>query len=349
MEKKYNITYDVLTIIACLMVVFFHMNGIVYHYSDSLSWKISVAERSVVCSAVPIFFMLSGAKLMNYRSSCTTKAYIIKRLCRVGIPFLFWNAFYVAYILFLPTEKSIDSVKDFISMFLHLEFQNRYWFFYPLFAVYAAIPVFSLVLQVENHRKYLWYTVLVTFGLNWVLEPLCSIFGIRYNFYMEMPVCSGYMMYAVLGYLLSTEKLNRRKRITLYILALCSVIFAVWYTITASGTDGKIETLLFSYEYFPSALTGAAIFVFIKHLFEEPLKNNVLQRGGKCTKLIRTVSGCCMGVWLTHSLAIQVVSFLTDLPESNYVWRFVCPLIVFAACAAATWIVKKIPVIKHIV
>jgi len=49
------------------MVVFFHTNGIVYTYSDTLSWKISVVERCIVYSAIPIFFMLTGAKLMDYR------------------------------------------------------------------------------------------------------------------------------------------------------------------------------------------------------------------------------------------------------------------------------------------
>ena len=349
MEKKYNISYDILTIIACLMVVFFHIDGVVYQYSDTLSWKLSVVERCVVYSAVPIFFMLAGAKLMDYRSRCSTKEYITKRLSRVGIPFLFWNAFYVAYILFLPHEKSIDSVKDFISMFFNSEFQDRYWFFYPLFSVYAAIPVLSLVLQVENHRKYLWYAVFTAFGLNWVLVPLCGILGIRYNFLVNMPACDGYMMYAVLGYLLSTEVWNRKRRMTLYILALCSGIFAVWYTITASGASGKTQAYMFSYDYFPSALTGAAIFVFIKHLFEGSLKDSAWQRSGKSTNWIRTVSGCCMGVWLTHSLAIQVASLLTDLPETSYIWRLACPPIVFAACVAGTWIVKKIPIIKHVV
>ena len=349
MEKKYNISFDVLTVIACLMVVFFHMNGIVYQYSDTLSWKISVAERCVVYSAVPIFFMLSGAKLMNYRSYCTTKEYALKRLARVGIPFLFWNIFYVFYQMIHPSGKTADSVKSFISMFLNSKFQERYWFFIPLFAVYAAIPVLSLLLEVKNHRKYLWYTVVASFSLSWVIQPLCTVAGIRYNASMSMPVCGGYMMYAILGYLLSTEKWSKWKRITLYILALCSGIFAVSYTIVQSAAIGKTQQYFFSYDFFPSALTGAAIFVFVKHLFDEPLKDCALQRGGKSGKFIRNVSACCMGVWLTHSLAIDVVSFLTDFPQSSYICRFVCPLFVFTACAAGTYLVKKIPVLKRIV
>lgn len=345
MEKKYNVCYDVLTIIACLMVVFFHMNGIVYTFSDTVSWKISVIERCIVYSAIPIFFMLSGAKLMEYRNRYSTKQYIQKRLLRVGIPFLFWNLFYIVYQRVLTPELSFHSVKEFVSMFLNSQFQERYWFFYPLFAVYAAIPVISLVLQVKDHRKYLWFAVYLTFILNWVLKPLCGLLGVQFNSHLMMPVCGGYMMYAVFGYLISTEQWGRTKRIVLYLLALISGIFAICYTVNASEAAGKTVQSLFSYNYFPSALTGAAIFVFVKHLFDKPVKIGT----GRPAKAIRIVSSCCMGVWLSHSMAITLVSYFTHLPSSNYIYRFLLPPVVFAACVAGTYVVKKIPILKHIV
>lgn len=343
MEKKYNIGYDILTIIACLMVVFFHMNGIVYEYSNTASWKISVIERCVVYSAIPIFFMLSGAKLMEYRNRYSTKEYLKKRLLRVGIPFLFWNAFYMVYQRVLSPQVSFHSVREFLSMFLNSEFQDRYWFFYPLFAVYAAIPVISLILQAEHHRKYLWYAVYVTFALNWVLKPLCGLLEIQFNSYLLLPVCGGFLMYALFGYLISTERWSRKKRIILYILALISGIFAVCYTVMASHKAGKTVQYLFFYSYFPSALTGAAIFVFIKHL------DISVQPERKLAKLVRTVSECCMGVWLTHSLAITVMGKMVPLQSDSYIWRFLLPPVVFGACVAGTCIVKKIPLLKHIV
>ena len=347
MEKKYHIGYDILTIIACLMVVFFHMNGIVYTYSDTLSWKISVAERCIVYSAIPIFFMLSGAKLMPYRERYSTKEYIQKRIARVGIPFLFWNIFYILYQIVMTNKVPFHSVKEFVSMFFNSDFQGRYWFFYPLFALYAAIPVLSLLLQVKNHRKYLWYMVYAAFLLQWVLLPVCRMLGVQYNSYVIMPLCGGYVMYALFGYLISTETWSKAKRIILYVLALASHIFAVCYTITASKSAGETVRFLFSYNYFPSALTGAAIFVFIKHLFDQPnLLSHCEERFGK---LIRTVSSCCMGVWLTHSLGIVIVSYITRLPQDSYLFRFLFPPIVFAACNFGTFIVKKIPIIKHIV
>ena len=96
MEKSSRYLYfDLLNTLACIMVVYFHCNGIFYNYSDTVSWKISVVVRCVVYSAVPIFFMLTGAKLLNYREKYSTKEYFKKRVIRTIIPFLFWNLFYI--------------------------------------------------------------------------------------------------------------------------------------------------------------------------------------------------------------------------------------------------------------
>lgn len=331
------------------MVVFFHTNAIVHTYSDTLSWKISVMEQCVVDSAIPIFFMLTGAKLMEYRSRYSTKEYIKNRLRRIGIPFIFWNVFYLIYQRVLSPDASFHSAKEFVSMFLQSEFQKRYWFFFPLFSIYAAIPVVSLILQVKGHRKLLWYTVYVGFGLHWVLQPLCALLGITYNSYLSMPICGGFMVYVLFGYLISTEQWRRWKRIVLYLLAAVGGILAVGYTIFASAAAEETVRSMFSYRFFPSALTGAAIFVFVKHLLDKPALIGAIGRHSKLVKLIRTVSSCCMGVWLTHSLAIAFATVLLDLSTSSYVFRFVLPPFLFASCVIGVWIVKKIPVLKHIV
>lgn len=349
MTKKYNLCFDVLTILSCLMVVFFHCNGIINTYSDTISWKISVVERTVVYSAIPIFFMLTGAKLMNYRSRYTTKEYLKKRLQRVGVPFIFWNLFYVAYRFLLGPVKPGNSVKELLSMFFNSEFQSRFWFFWPLFAIYFAIPVISLVLQAKNHRKYLWYAVYMTFGLNFVLRPIMGITGIRYNSYMLFPVCGGFMMYALFGYLISTESWSRAKRITLYLSAFLSGMFACIFTIYRSGVAGETKTYMLSYEFFPSALTGAAIFVFVKHLFENSPRLSAPSENSRTVKLIRAASEDCMGVWLTHSLGIMVLTTLIHLNPAGYVFRFLCPIIVFLGCMIGVHIVKKIPYIGRIV
>lgn len=64
-KEKFVTYFDVLNIIACLAVLILHHNGIVWQFSKSWSWRISLLVECAFYWAVPIFLMLSGATLMN--------------------------------------------------------------------------------------------------------------------------------------------------------------------------------------------------------------------------------------------------------------------------------------------
>lgn len=341
MNQRKNLVYmDILNTIACIMVVFFHCNTVFYKYSDTISWKISVIVRCIVFSAIPIFFMLTGAKLFEYRQRYSTKEYVKKRIIRTVIPFLFWNVFYIFLGIVLNNSK--NNLRDFISAFINSEFQGRYWFFFPLFAIYAAIPIISLLLNVEGHRKYLWYLVGMSFGFSWFLRPILIVLGIKFNSYLNFPMADGFLMYAVFGYLVATGSWKKSARISLYIFTMLSEVFVVLYTMFSSASLQQTNQFFVNYAYFPSALLGASIFVFFKHLNTENTKE-------KCKGILRTLAQCNMGVWLTHSLCILIIVKVFGFADESYIFRFICPFIIYFLCFAGTWIAKKIPFVKHIV
>ena len=341
MVGKRNIYFDLLNTIACIMVVYFHCNSIFYSYSNTISWKISVIERCIVYSAVPIFFMLTGAKLLTYRDKYSTKEYFKKRIIRTGIPFIFWNLFYIA-LDFVFGGFEFDNVQEFISAFINSEFQNRYWFFFPLFSLYAAIPLVSLFLKIPNHRKYLWYLVTVTFTISWFMKPLLTILGISFNKYLEFPLGGGFIMYAVFGYLVATGEWHKKHRWLLYSATLISELFVIIFTIFVSAKDCETNTYILNYLYFPSALMAASIFVFFRHL-------NTKRIGDRVAGFFRFLSGCNMGVWLTHSIGIVLIQKITDVPNESYFLRFIAPIIIYSICVVGTYIVKKIPFVKYTV
>lgn len=337
-EQKHTFYLDILNTLACLMVVFFHCNTIFYDFSNSVSWKISAVERCIVYSAVPIFFMLTGAKLIDYRKRYTTREFAKRRLVRTGIPFLFWNLFYIAFAA-SNNSSAFDSISSFFSALINSSFQERYWFFIPLFALYATIPVLS---HLVNHRKILWYLVAFTFSTAWLLKPILLLCGIEYNSFISFPLGSGYVMYAVFGYLVATGYWKKKHRILLYLATLASEIFVILYTCQSSMSLNETNQFMVSYNFFPCALLAASIFVFFRHL-------DTSRCGDKICKIAKTLAACNMGVWLTHSLAIMVIVKLTGLDAASYVFRFALPFLLYAVCAFGTWIVKKIPWVKYIV
>ena len=84
--------FDVLNIAACIAVIFLHHNGIVHSFTNTLAWRESLIAECAFYWAVPIFLMLSGANLLNYREKYSTKVFFKKRIIRTVIPWLFWSA-----------------------------------------------------------------------------------------------------------------------------------------------------------------------------------------------------------------------------------------------------------------
>lgn len=72
---KRVVYFDVLNILACFCVICLHCNGIVHTYTQTSAWAQSLAVEVICYWAVPIFFMLTGATLMNYRSKYDTKTF----------------------------------------------------------------------------------------------------------------------------------------------------------------------------------------------------------------------------------------------------------------------------------
>ena len=75
-ERKRIVYFDVLNVLACLCVVGMHCNGAVHVFSDSSVWRQSLLVDVLAYWAVPVFVMLSGATLMNYRRRYSTKVFL---------------------------------------------------------------------------------------------------------------------------------------------------------------------------------------------------------------------------------------------------------------------------------
>ena len=83
--------FDILNIFATLGVVFLHCNGTAHTYSDTFGWYQALFIEVFLYWPVPVFFMLTGATLMEYRSRYTTVEFFKKRFNDKPIPFICWS------------------------------------------------------------------------------------------------------------------------------------------------------------------------------------------------------------------------------------------------------------------
>ncbi len=338
-KKRRILYYDVLNILATLGVVFLHCNGNAHVYSNTLGWYQALAVEVFVYWSVPIFFMLSGATLMGYRKRYTTKEFFKKRFIRTVVPFVVWT-------LIGALDKEINPFKigfrEFINRCFGTSIENVYWFFIPLFAIYLAMPGISLL---KNYRSTLWYLAGSAFVLNSLLPPIFKYIGLRWNSGLTVPMVSGYLVFSIFGYLFATENFSRKKRIVIYALGIFGALLRYGMTVYLSIRDGVINKTFFSYTEYYSVFLAVAVFVFVKN--SKFVKSFELNQN--IADIVSRISGCSFGVYLMHMFIIR---FLREvLPESllGVEWRVFAPLVIYAIALSLTFILKKLPVLRHIV
>jgi len=79
MKKQRVLYFDLLNIAACFAVICIHHNGLAHTYAANRVWKECLLAEVGCYWAVPVFLMLSGANLMNYREKYSTKTFFKKR------------------------------------------------------------------------------------------------------------------------------------------------------------------------------------------------------------------------------------------------------------------------------
>ena len=55
------------------------------------------------------------------------------------------------------------------------------------------------------------------------------------------------------------------------------------------------------------------------------------------------------GVYLLPSSVLKAVIRLTRVNEVSLIWRLLSPIGIVAVCVAIIWVIRKIPVLKHVV
>lgn len=91
-EDSRTLYFDVLNVLGTLFVVWIHFGNEVHWYDGSTVWYWCLFIQVIAYWAVPVFFMLTGATLMDYQKKYSTKTFFIRRFRKTVIPYLFWGA-----------------------------------------------------------------------------------------------------------------------------------------------------------------------------------------------------------------------------------------------------------------
>lgn len=336
--KRHLEYISLLNIMACFAVVMLHVNSCFWTFSQDRYWLTANIIESVMYFAVPIFFMNTGATLIDYHKRYSTKNYIKKRVLKTVIPFCVWSIIGLFYVMWRhPDIIANKTLWQIIDMLLNTEIIEIYWFFVPLFSIYLSIPILSLIPE-DKRQKGFSYLAVFSFLTVSLLPFLCFLIGIEYNNSLILSVGAGYIIYVVLGYLISHYEIQKEKRVIIYIFAIIGLLLHMVGTYCLSIKNNMIIETFKGYLNLPTVLYSTGIYVFFKYIkISEKLKP------------IFKLNQYTFGIYLLHYYIIDFVTNRFSINTYSILYRLLGPFAIIFVCIIIIKIIRKIPIIRNII
>lgn len=292
-------------------------NGITYSYSLTYNFIVSYIYQGFALTGVPIFFMLSGALLLNrdYEISIFLK----KRLQRVIIPLLFWTfVFIMSAPSYFPKFFNLTSGIVYVSELIF--YNNPYWFVWMIIGVYLAMPVINDFVKIRGLKGVKYFLILwISFSTLYIFS---QYFGFSWNS-LDVTLFVGPFGLVLLGYYLYINEFNYSPH-KLVLFGFILFFFALLLR-TFLMVNGFVYEF-FSYYLFNHAtslevnlctfLEVIGIFLIFKYLnrcetgilssLSKILERNLLK------KLTTSLSRCSYGIYFNHFIIIGLISIVSS-------------------------------------
>lgn len=318
-DKQGRIFYlSALTVISALAVVVLHCNGVFWHKPTGHVWLSACLIESLFYFAVPVFFMISGCTLIDYGKKYSTAIFFKKRAKRTLVPFLLWSGIAAVFMWSLYPEQDW-SVSYVVSGILNHRFMDIYWFFLPLFAIYLSMPVLTDVQHKVRTFSYMIIFWLVSVCLFSFLRA-CGVTDIPHS--LAAPVCGGFLVYPLLGYVLHHTELRKTARLLIYAGGITATASHFWFTYACTPEGGDIFGFFCDYLHLCTVLQAMAVFVFVKYRATAWSKSTRVQRS------ILYLQPAAFGIYLSHQYIIYLMNEL-GVDEASLLYRTLGALCIF--------------------
>lgn len=339
MNSKRKNYITLLSVLSAFAVLMLHCNRCFNTFSYDRYWMTSNIIVSIFYPAVPIFFMITGANLLDYQEKYSTKEYFKKRINKVLIPYLIWTLLMIIYRLATKDLSFSDLTFKYIFNGLsNGSIMNYYWFFPPLICVYLSIPLFA---SVENgkKKKLFSYLAIVGFVLNIFIPFISKVFNLGLSNNIYLMVSYNYLFYVIVGYLLDKNTLQKKYRIVIYILGILGLLSIMIGTYYLSIKAGSINETFKGYLSVPCVLYAISVFVFCKELC-----NKI-----KLWKIFDILSKYTFEFYLMHFVILNFVQITFEPNINNIIYRLGMPFLIMPLVILVTILLRKIPGVKKIV
>ena len=147
MAKKREYAFDILRVVAMIMVITVHVSNV---YSRSFgvisnnAFLVSLVFNTISRISVPIFLMISGALLLDREFN---KEKYIKRLIKFIILIIVWDIVYLIWEYFY-----LGITYDKLYKLLFEPYRAHLWFLYTILLLYAIQPLLRMIMHKINSQ-----------------------------------------------------------------------------------------------------------------------------------------------------------------------------------------------------
>lgn len=340
-----DVRYDLLRITAAFMVVLLHTAGAKWSAVryNSFDWAVLNVYDSLVRSAVPLFFMLSGAFLL--KKEIPLKRLWLKKILPLLLIYTVWSILYAVDAIGLTAL-----FKTPFSEFLLSAAQGSYhlWFLPTLIGLYMLQPILHAVTRFAD-GKYVPYLITCFVIFRIVRETLLAFFGAHETLSLlltKIPVeCTEYGGYILLGYYLANQRKIRVKPAAALIAFFGTAFLAAACGQLHSHLIGAASDVLYSSYALPVFAETVLLFLCFENLSPKRLSCP------KAAAVIEKTSALTLGIYLIHPFILTHLEQNLHISPLSFTPVLSVPVIAIIATLLSggiTFVMLKIPVVKRI-
>ena len=339
--------YDILRIIACLLVIINHSEAKVFmNISISATWIVSMFKFFACKVAVPIFLMISGALLLGKEENYKKTLWRVFRM--VLLVSTFSLLFSIIYSHNIPNMRNLIS---FCVSLIKRPYYTAYWYIYTLIGIYIMTPIIKKMVRNMSEKDYIYFFTIWALYIG-VLPIIQNYINIQITSYFNLSIFNVYIGYYILGYYLSNKKYDEIcniKSVNYILLIIIPIIINLFLTCLKTMGEGNTSLFLDGYQFITVMVSSASLFCIIRKKYENIIiKNKVLGKSiiefGKCT----------FGIYLIH---VYMIDKTNEFIYSNLIAKgmnyeisvTIQQISVFIMATVLIYVIRRIPIVNKII
>ncbi|WP_248723502.1 acyltransferase [Seonamhaeicola sp. ML3] len=290
-ENQFGIS--LLRIISTISVIIIHVSGpLVVQYGEisQFKWNVANVFDSFSRYSIPMFFMISGALLLN--RDYNLKDFLKKRFIKILPAFLVWSLVYSIANRYFFNNEIFDLKKVFRDIFYGSEY--HLWFVYVLLGLYLFTPILRPWIKNATSKN-----VLYVLGV-WVVTLFAAI-PVLNNYLpkIDLAYFSGFIGYFILGFYLTNWNTKSRLMAVLAIVSGLSITVLGTYFMTIR--NGGFYDFFYEYLSLNALMVSYGVFVSLNKIKPSNIRVN---------RISNIVSQCCYGIFLMHPLVLKLFNLI---------------------------------------